>query len=470
MTENLLLGIDIGTSSVKAAAVSADGAELGHGRAPLSWQLVPTGAEIDAGAFVEAAVSAAGLALSQVPGGQVAGVGVTSLAETAVFLGPDGTPHGRAIAWHDRRGENELASLSADLRDDAFRSATGLPVSSMPTIVKARWLIREVLGGRPPSRLLAVANWVLQQLGGEPATELSLASRTGMLDLATKQWWPDALAWAGLPAQALPPLVQAGAPLGTIRLSPGNRARSLLGDLTGRLEGAVLTAGGHDHLCAAVGAGVLGPGQVFDSCGTAEALVAALRPPVQRATVLQGLARGIATGWHVIPDTLALLASQRSGMALERILALLGVKSPEARSVLEAQALDVDPRACPMRVLDAAGELATVAGISRQPSPGELWRATAEAVADGSRQLLRALTAIGCGTEEVVAAGGWLTSPTLRAAKEARLAHLTYAPVTEAGARGAAILAGCAASLYPSVADVPQPAGHPMEFDPGLIS
>ena len=118
-------------------------------------------------------------------------------------------------------------------------------------------------------RWLGVAEWVVHGLGGEQVAELSLASRTGLLDLERRAWWDEARTWAGAPPGLLADLVQAGSPAGRVA-----------GGRLGRLAGATLTVAGHDHLGASVGAGATRPGDLFDSCGTAEALVRAVQPPV----------------------------------------------------------------------------------------------------------------------------------------------------------------------------------------------
>src|SRR5213076_1821098 len=95
--------------------------------------------------------------------------------------------------------------------------------------------------GAPGVRWLNVSEWVVRAFGGDEAAELSLSSRTGFLDIERRTPWEDALAVAGADAQLVPAIVPAGTPLG-------------LANAAG-IEGALLTVSGHDHLCAAVGAG-----------------------------------------------------------------------------------------------------------------------------------------------------------------------------------------------------------------------
>src|SRR6266545_3959925 len=337
-SEPLLVGIDLGTTTCKAVVVSAGGAELAHG--------------------------AAERALARTPDGPVLAVGVTSMAETCALLGADGEPVAPAIAWHDLRGQDEAAALASGLGADRFAVRVGLPASALCTLAKYRWLRRHLPAALQGTRLLSVAEWVVHRLGGEQLAELSLASRTGALDRDAGDWWDEALAWAGGPAGLLPPVAPAGTPAGRA----GRRG--------GRLDGAVLAVAGHDHLCAAVGAGAAEPGELFDSCGTAEALVRAVPPPVEADRVRTAVAGHVTVGWHVVPGLQALLGAQRAGLVLQRFLDLLGV-APERVEELEAAAVATPPGADGLTIEQAETDRAVLRGIGRHPSPGLLWRPAA---------------------------------------------------------------------------------------------
>ena len=91
---------------------------------------------------------------------------------------------------------------------------------------------------------------------------------------------------------------------------------------------AVLAVGGHDHLSAAVGAGVTGEGDVLNSCGTVEAFVRATAP-LNPEAVSQSVTRGITVGWHVVEGRQALLGTVPSGSCIQRLVAELGVRAEE---------------------------------------------------------------------------------------------------------------------------------------------
>ena len=128
MTE-LLLGIDVGTSACKAAVIDARGVELAHGQVPTPWEPVATGAELDADTLLGAVADAAREALDRAPDGELAGIGVTSVAETGMLLDASGAVLHRPVAWHDSRGAAEAQALARDLPH--FTQRTGLPASAL---------------------------------------------------------------------------------------------------------------------------------------------------------------------------------------------------------------------------------------------------------------------------------------------------------------------------------------------------
>jgi sugar (pentulose or hexulose) kinase len=439
----LLVGIDVGTTLCKAAVVRAgDGTEVAHGAVRTPWAPVPTGAELAPERLLEAALAATAAALAQAPDGPVAGVGVTSMAETGVLLDRAGRPVAPAIAWHDARGEAEAARLAADLGAERFSARTGLPVRPLWSIAKYAWLRANRPEVTAAVRWLGVAEWVVHGLGGEQVAELSLASRTGLLDRDRRAWWEEARAWAEAPPGLLADLVQAG--------SPAGRA----GGRLPRLAGATLTVAGHDHLSAAVGAGATRPGDLFDSCGTAEALVSAVPPPVAPTDVGRLVAAHVTVGWHVLPDRHALLGSSRAGLALRRFLALLGVDD-QAREALDRAAAAVPPGSGGLTVGDVFGERSALEGIGADPAPALVWRAALEAVAERAAELRAHIESVAGPSRRLVLAGGWARNPAARSVKRAVLGPFDWPPVTEAGARGAALLAGVAAGRFAGIDDLP---------------
>jgi sugar (pentulose or hexulose) kinase len=443
MTE-LLLGLDVGTSTCKAAVVDAAGAEVAHGQAPTPWEVTPAGVQIDPEALFQAAVAAARDALAGAPAGHLAGIGVASMAETGVLLDGRGRILHPAIAWHDARGEDAARAIARDL--PGFVERTGLPATPLCTLAKLRHL-RDVLGPErfgAARRWLDVASWVVRRLGGRDVAELSLASRTGLLDLHAVAPYREALAWAGLPDDLLADLVVAGTGAGR----NDGVALPEAGD-------AVLTVAGHDHLVAGVGVGVVAPGDVLDSCGTAEALVRVVAPPLDADAIRRSVEGGISVGHHVAPGRQALLGGLWSGLALREVLEALRIDpdDPAGREELDAGALATAPGEAPALELE-------LRSLQRPPlrlpdaEPALIWRAAIDAVARGVEDALGHIDAVAGPHTKVVVTGGWARDPAVLDAKR-RLGAVESPSVVEAGCRGAALLAGVAAGLYPSADDLP---------------
>jgi sugar (pentulose or hexulose) kinase len=338
-----------------------------------------------------------------------------------VLVDDHGRPVVPSIAWHDTRGDPER--LASDLRD--FPARTGLPASTLCTLVKYRWMRDHWPETARGVRWVNVAEWIVRGFGGDHAAELSLASRTGFYDLHAKQPWDEALAWADAPTGLAPEPVVAGTPMGRME------------------DGAVLTVGGHDHICAAVGAGAAGEGDVLDDCGTAEAFVRATKPLSPEATG-HAVANGFTVAWHAVPDRQALQGAVWSGSALERIVALLGAERDE----LEAAALQVEAGEMVLHGLEGrSGAPLTLEGIGRDASPGAAYHAALDAVGRAGADVLARMAAIAGPARRLVVTGGWATGEAARAVKARHLGPFDLSPGISQGARGAALAAGRAAGI-----------------------
>jgi sugar (pentulose or hexulose) kinase len=416
MMPGVMVGIDVGTTYCKAAVVDGDGATRAHGRVLTPWRRVSTGAEIEPKRLVQAALSAGRRALEGSSATRIAAVGVTSMAETGALLDAEGEPVAPSIAWHDERGAKEAEALERDLGKERFTATTGLPASPLCTLSKYRWLRSHHDGSECGVRWLNVAEWIVRCLGGDEVGDLSLASRTGMLELDRRAPWSEALEWASAPPGLLPPPAPSGTPAGRV-------TRGLE-----QWRGAVLCVAGHDHLCAAVGAGAVRDGDVFDSCGTAEAFVRSVEPPLPAERRLRAVADGVTVGWHALPDRLALLGALESGIALQR-----AGRHPEAEGATE-----LDPEV----------------------------RALLEELAARGEAIVRTIEELAGATSRIVVAGGGARSEAVLAIKRSVLGPFERPRVLEAGARGAALLAGCAAGFFADIGELPAPAPAEMEACP----
>ncbi|MFI7585538.1 FGGY family carbohydrate kinase [Spongisporangium articulatum] len=409
MLEQAWVGLDVGTTSSKAVAYSATGAELGSGRAPTVWRTTPLGVELDPAVLLDSALSALASAVAGLPPAvTVAGVGVTSMGETGVLVDASGAVCAPSIAWHDTRDAVEVAELGADLGEESFGARAGKPLRGQFSITKHRWLLRHVRTAERAARRFNVAEWVARGLGAAPVCDRALACRTGWYDLAGDGWWGDALEWSGATEDLMPDLVDSGTPLGSA--TSGHP----------RLHGAVVTTAGHDHQAAALGAGATGVGDELDSSGTAEALVRTVAPGLTGDQVLTLARGGITTDVSIQPGRWSLLGGTEGGLHLQQALDALGVDR-DGLPGLDAESL------------------------SGEGSRGARWRAAAEQATDEAVILHAAISAVAGPHARLIVTGGWRHSAAVMAAKRAGFGALEVSPVAEAGTLGAATLAARAA-------------------------
>ena len=182
-------------------------------------------------------------------------------------------------------------------------------------------------------RWLNVAEWVVRSLGGDQFAEVSLAGRTGIYDLHTGTWWPEALELLGVDETLFPGDARFGIEgAGHASVSP--------------IAGATLVVGGHDHQVAAFAVGATDPGWHFESLGTADALTVAVSPPVAESTVAEIVDFGATIGRTVVPDRLIVMIGLRTGQILDRISRLVGLAGAAERDAVSSRAaqLEADPQ------------------------------------------------------------------------------------------------------------------------------
>ena len=430
----VLVGIDVGTTRVKAVATGTDLRLLGHHEVPTPWRHKGATAEVDPTALADATVEAAAGAVRDA-GSTALAVGVTGMAETGVLLGGEGRPLAPALAWYDPRADCE--DVRRQLGDDAYRRCTGRENTTVPSLPKLLWLRRHVDEARQAVRFLSVPEWAVHALGGDQVNELSLVSRTGLFDVPGKRPWADALAMLDAGAELLGEIVAAGQPVGRVSDAAPEE-----------LRGAVLTVAGHDHQTAAYALGAAVDGVVLDSLGTAEALLRTVPAPLGPAAIDAMALETVTTGWGVVPGHLCLLAGLPTGISLERVGQLVGAATPAERIELGRQGLTLDRSRTAMR-LAATYHGVTLHDIDDEAAPALVWRVAVEDLIATAEHILGVMAAQVGPHRDVVVTGGWLHNPLVKALKEAQYGGFAPGLLDEPGAMGAAELAGVAAGLVP---------------------
>lgn len=278
-----LIGLDVGTHSIRALAFDEKGRVVAVKALPTpNVVLGPGMAEYEPEALWETVTDALTAVAAQLPAAaSIQGLAVASVGESCVLVDPHGAPVHRAIAWFDRRTVEESAWLQKTVGAKRFHGITGLPVDDPSYgLCKLLWLRNHACADFERGRhALNIADWIAFKLSGEMATDFSLASRTGLLDIHRLQWSRELFEIAELPYDIYPQPRASGTALGPIKPA--------IASATGLRGPCIVGVGGHDHVCGGFAAGAHRPGVLLDSMGTAEALLLYVEHAVQGTEVLR---------------------------------------------------------------------------------------------------------------------------------------------------------------------------------------
>ncbi|MBP3372121.1 MAG: hypothetical protein J6L88_06280 [Clostridia bacterium] len=258
-----LIGLDVGGSGAKAVAFSDEGKILCTSYQEYDMiNPAPGQYEYDPNAIWAAARGVLAEA-AQKCGDIVRGIGVSSFGESYAILDENDQVLCNTMMYLDTRGQEFLDELNAKYDIYDFRAKMG----SRPRINHSTVKLHVVSAERPDvikkaKKILFMMDFVLYRLGGEHATDYSLAETTGGLDLTTYQWNRELFDWAGIDVSLLPKLVAPGTCVGTL-------SEKAAADL-GIAPGAKLVCGGLDHIPASIGCGVTKKGQLANSIGTVD--------------------------------------------------------------------------------------------------------------------------------------------------------------------------------------------------------
>lgn len=263
----MLIGVDIGTTHLKAAAFDELGRRRALGTAPTpTIRLEGGGAEYDPEQIWHAVAGCLSQVVEQLNGEPIEAVGIASMAEAGLLIDSRGAPLGPAIAWFDPRSRPQSDRL--ERRREELYGRTGQVLQPKWGLMKLLWLKEN-----RPSLLanaaswLNMMDWVLFRLTGRRVTDPSLAVRTMAYSMPERDWDRALLAELGLNPSLMPEILPSGGRAGGVSREAG--------EATGLLPGTPVCLGGHDHPCAAVAAGAIRPGTMLDSTGTAEAVIGA---------------------------------------------------------------------------------------------------------------------------------------------------------------------------------------------------
>jgi glycerol kinase len=454
MTARYIAAIDQGTTSSRcmifdAAGAVAERAQVEHR------QIFPRPGWVEHDAMeiwanVSGVVSAAMARLGIAPR-DLAAVGVTNQRETTLLWDrATGAPIANAIVWQDTRTDALCQALAAGEGQDRFRARTGLPLATYFSGPKIRWLLDHVAGAREAAMrgdilFGTMDSWLIWKLTGAHVTDVTNASRTLLMNLATLDWDDELLDAIGVPRAILP------------QIRP---SAEIYGPARGVLEGVPVAAALGDQQAALFGQTCFSPGEGKCTYGTGAFL---LVNTGERAVASEnGL---LTTVGYRIGDAPAVYALEGSiavaGSLVQWLHDNLGMIS--SASEIEALARSVDDNGgcylvpafsglfAPHWRSDARG---VIAGLTGYVGKGHIARAALEAVAWQVREVVDAMAADSGQPLTMLKADGGMTANGLLMQIQADVldAPVSRPAIAETTCLGAAYAAGLAVGFWPDLA------------------
>jgi xylulokinase len=450
----VVIGIDVGTQSIRTLAFDARGRRIAEARRPTPVEMLDGGrGEYAPDALFATVLACLAETAAALRGRPVAGMAVASMGESCVPTDAAGRALSPSLIWYDRRPEPQTEALLRRIGDERAFQIAGLALKPTLTLAKLAWMREhwpEAI--ERASRILMIADWIAFRLSGVAATDFTLASRTAYLDISGRRWSEELLALVGLGCDIPAPLVPSGTALGPVR--PDVLAE------TGLAGAPVVAAGGHDHLCGSYAVGVNSPGALLDSMGTAEAMLLATAVPLSDPAIMaRGFNQG-AVGAHRAFTYIG-AGINSCGGSIEWLRALAG-SPPYSELIAEAEAagpgsggvvflphLAYSPPPDP----DTHGRGAFI-GLTTAASRGAMCRAVLEGLSLQAAWMLDSMTELrGIDRPHTILAIGGNTQNALfmRIKASAYGMPLTVVEEPDATALGAALLGGVAARLWPDL-------------------
>ena len=388
----------------------------------------------------------------------LAAVGITNQRETTLLWDrATGEPLHNALVWQDTRVDDLVSRFAQDGGRDRLRGKTGLPLASYFSGLKLRWLLDHVPGAREKAArgealFGTVDSWLVWNMtggpdGGRHITDVTNASRTQLMDLASLHWDDDILALFDIPRACLPQI---------------RSSSEVYGNATGVLAGVPIAGILGDQQAALVGQACFQSGEAKNTYGTGcFMLMNTGETPYPSA---YGLLTTVGYRFGQAPTVYALEGSIAIAGALVQwlrdslgIIHSSGDIEPLARSVPDNGGVTIVPAFSGLFAPHwNAGARGLIGGLTRFVNKGHIARAALEATAFQTREVLDAMTKdTGIGVRELRTDGGMVVNELLMQFQADILNVPVVRPkVIETTALGAAYAAGLAAGVWSGTDDL----------------
>ena len=278
---NCFVGVDVGTTNVKALALPPDDLSqiIAHASAPVTTlNPEPGHAEQDPAEIWSAFVQVMGEVSKEVAaaGHTITHVAFSTAMHSLLAMDAHGKPHGNVILWSDNRAEEQARLLRTEKAKlgKAIYQETGTPIHPMIPLCKLAWLREHDprLLRRTP-RFGSVKDFLWYKLTGAFEVDYSIASATGLFNAKKKQWSKKAMTYAGVRPEQL------ATPVPTTSIRPFNPSPDAAG--TGLTAAVSIMIGASDGCLANLGAGAIKPATATLTIGTSGAIRQTVREPLR---------------------------------------------------------------------------------------------------------------------------------------------------------------------------------------------
>ena len=461
--------MDVGTTGCKAVAFREDGRLLAQ--AYREYPLLnpePGFYELDPDLVWENLRDCIREVNGQVADDPVSALGIAAQGEAVIPVNRNGDVLANSPVSSDSRAVQQVAQLEERLGFDQIYEITGQPPSTLYSLPKIMWWQEqnEVLF-RETWKFLCYGDFVALRLGLQPVIDHSMAARTMGFDIRKQDWSDVILEAAGVDKEQLPVALPSGTVIGEI-------PSAIASDL-GFIRGVQLVTGGHDQPCAALGAGVVQPGEVLYSIGTTEAI----------ATITDRLntdlkRHNIPCYPYVLPEMfITLSGNQTGGRLLRWYRDELGAAEREIAShsmqdvydVIVDQIDDAPSNLLILPYFAGSGSLhnnplarGAIIGLSFDTQRKDIVKAILEGITYEQALGLEYLRDMGIVPKRLRAVGGGSRSDTWLQIKADIIGiPISTVHVHETASYGAAMLAGWATSMYSDLSQTLQEVAKPQK-------
>jgi len=451
---DLLLGLDVGTTATKALLIDINGKTIAS--SSHTYGLITPHkdwVEQDPNDLWKGVTTTIRKVLEHLkPEDRVLALSLSTQGGTTIPVDADYQPVSNAISWMDHRAYEQAEQIRNSLDESKMYEVTGWDIYDGLPLLHIVWLRQntpEIF--KSTKHFLFVNDYIIQRLTGKTCMDPSNAGITQLYNIATGQWDKDMLEIAEITPDQLSPMQKSGFVVGNVTKEASKE--------TGLSESTIIVNGAHDQYCAALGSGVIEPGDVMLSCGTAWVILGVMDKlrldPKRRLSISP----------HIISDRWGALRSMGAvGACMEWFLDNIWTKKDRQSQYDEInECADKVPEGSRGLIFYPSsggyghGTRGGFIGLSIEHSRGDMARSVMEGIAFDLRWTLEEVHEAGIKSKVLRMVGGAASSSVWTKI----VADVTQIPVvlpsiTQSASYGAAILAGIGSKVFSSPSEAYQ--------------